>query len=62
MLISAGRLGPANMAKSKGKKYEKGGRHREREEADGAIYTVLLQTGQLQNNIVRGHGNENDLI
>lgn len=62
MLISAGRLGPANMAKSKKKreKKEKGGRHREKEMTDGEKYTVPLQTGQCQKDTARGR--ERDLI
>ena len=44
MLISAGGLGPANMAKSKN---EKGGRQRERKKGrDRGKHTVQLQTGQ----------------
>lgn len=59
MLISAGRLGPANMAKSK-KKMRKEADTEKRKETDGEKYTVPLQTGQRQKDTVRGH--ERDLI
>lgn len=63
MLISAGRLGPANMAKSKN---EKGGRQKERKRETERNIQCSYKLGSIKKkkkkNIVRSHVNENDLM
>lgn len=58
MLISAGRLGPANMAKSK-KMRKEADREKERKRDIQCSYKL----GSIKKkNIVRSHVNENDLM
>lgn len=66
MLISAGRLGPANMAKSKKKKKKKRRKEADREKERGRhrqIDRAVTNWAALKKgNSLRSHVNENDLI